>query len=331
MKPDEGLSGKKYTMKTKPGIYLLILGSMLLSACGAAPTAQVPPVVEQPSASPTPTLAAGASPEPTLTALPSATSDPAQILLEKRQQDILTYLSEPIDAAIAANGGDWFILLQELGGETLVARQADTPVWVDNLIHLPITVLFLRSIEDTGVTEMKVYLTVNRDYETSLRQTLFEMLVYGNETSAANVLGSIPRYGLNINQTLQAWNMADTSIPYKLSSPENLVSLLAGLANRSLLSDESTVLTFDMLDQGDKGSNPLYLHAPQGAIIHDKQVSVSTQDAMIGELAVVEVGDSTYLLAIFGFTSDKLPVPYVELAQAYASMVEAFWGYVEVR
>ena len=320
-------------MKIKPGIPLLILGSILLSACGHAATADVPPVVEQATASPTPGPAASATLTPTLTALPSATSttDPAQVLLEKRQQDILAYLAEPIDAAIAANGGDWFILLQELGGDALYARQADTPIWVDNIIHLPITMLFLRSIEDKGVTEMKVYLTVNRDYETSLRQTLFEMQVYGNESSAANVLRSIPKYGLNINQTLQAWDMADTSIPYKMSSPENLVTLLDGLESRSLLSDESTVITYDMLDQGDKASNPLYQLAPEGAIIHDKQVSVSTKDAMQGELAVVEVGGSTYLLAIFGFSSEKEPVPYVDLAQDYAQMVQAFWGYVEVR
>ena len=320
-------------MKNISRIRILAIGLILLSACGPAATADVTPIVDEVSASQTPGLAASATLTPTLTALPSATgtTDPAQILQEKRRQNILTYLAEPIEASIAANGGDWFIMLQELGGETLYARQADTPVWVDNIIHLPVTMLFLKAIEDKGVTEMKVYLTVNRDYETSLRQTLFEMLVYGNESSAASIVSTIPRYGLNINQTLQAWDMADTSLPNKMASAQNLVSLLDGLASRSLLSDESTVLTFDMLDQGDKASNPLYNHAPEGAIIHDKQVSVFTKDAMLGELAVVEVEGSTYLLAIFGFNSNKEPASYVELAQGYGEMVQAFWGYVEAR
>lgn len=323
-----------YDMKSKTRMTLLTIGLLLFSACGPAVTDVEKPVGEDVTVSPTPELMASATSLPgTATPLPSATSTPdaTQIFVEKKQQDILTHLVEPIDAVIAANGGDWFILLQELGGEMLYARQADTSVWVDNMVHLPATVLFLKAIEDTGVTEMKVYLTVNRDYETSLRQTLFEMLVYGNEASAASILSRIPKYGMNINQTLQAWNMADTSIPNKMSSPKNLVTLLDGLASRSLLSEESTVMTYDMLDQGDKVSNPLYKLAPEGSIIHDKQVAVSTSQAMLGELAVVEVGDSTYLLAIFGFNSDKAPATYASLAQSYARMAQAFWGYVEAR
>lgn len=316
-------------MKIKIGIYLLMIGSIVLSACGGAAA----PVMGEVPASHTPGPAASPTLPPTLTPLPSPTGTPdsTQTLQALRQQELHTLLVEPLEAAIAASGGDWFILLQEMDGEVLYEREADTPVWVDHIIHLPVSMLFLRAIEDTGVTEMKVFLTVNRDYETSLRQTLFEMQVYGNESAAASILGRIPKYGLNINQTLQSWNMADTSLPNKMASTQNLVSLLEGLASRSLLSEESSVLIEAMLDQGDKASNPLYQHAPAAVTIHDQGVAVSTREAMLGELAVVKAGDSTYLLAIFGFNSQRSPATYAALAQAYAEMVWAFWRYVEVR
>lgn len=319
-------------MKTRTEITLLVLVCMLLSACGGAPTSEVP-LTSQIPASQTPGPMASVTPAPTLTALPSPTStiDPTQDLLEQQRQDLRTYLEEPIEAAIAANGGDWFIMLQEMDGETLYTRQADTPVWVDNLIHLPITALFLKSIEDSGVTEMKVYLTVNRNYETSLRQTLYEMLVYGDETSSASILSTIPKYGMHINQVFQDWNMTDTSLPNKMASAQDLVSLLDGLASRSLLSEESTILIYDMLDQGEKNDNSLYIYASEGAGIHDQQVSVSTVQAMLGELAVVAVGGSTYLLAILGFGSDKQPASYAQLAQTYDQVAQSFWRYVGSR
>ncbi len=321
-------------MKFNPRKQIILFTIMFLSACGPAATADVAPVVEEAPASPTTGLAASATSLPaTLTPLPSITStmDPTQILLEKRQQDILTYLVTPIDAAISANGGDWFILVQELGGELLYSRQADSTIWVDNMIHLPFSMLLLKSLENYGITEIKVYLSNLRDYETSLRQTLFEMLVYGNETSATRVMRTIPQYGLNISETMQSWNAGDTIIPNKMSSPENLVTLLTGLTNRTLLSDESTVLIFDMLDQGDKASNPLYQLAPVEAVIHDKQVTISTSKSMLGEIAVVEYAEKTYLMALFGFASDQFPVTFVGLAQSYTQIMQAFWEFVQSR
>lgn len=319
-------------MKKRNLIFLIFLVLLLLSACGPAATTEVIPV-EQVPASQTPIQAASDTPAPTPTALPSATStsDPTLVMLEQYRRDLLAYLQDPIEAAIAAYGGDWYILLHEMGGESLYARQADTPVWVGNLIHLPITALFLKAIEDTGVTEMKVYLTVHRDYETSLRQTLYEMLVYGNQTAATSIEKSIPSYGMHVNQVLQDWDLADTSLPNRMSSAADMVRLMEGLASRELLSEESTVMIYDMLDQGDKTDNPLYQLAPQGTVMHDKQVSVFGENAMLGEVAVVESGGSTYLLAILGFSSAQQPATYAGLVQAYAGMAQAFWAYVGTR
>ena len=319
-------------MKNKNLIPLIVVALLLFCACGPTAPTEVSSG-EQVSTSQIPAQAVNDTPAPTLTALPSATStlDPTQTFLEQRNQDQLTYLQDPIEAVIAANGGDWFIQLQEMGGENLYIHQAEIPVWVDNLILLPVTVLFLRAIEDTGVTEMKVYLTVHRDYETSLRQTLYEMLVYGNQTAAVSIEKAIPSFGMRGNQVLQDWGMVDTSLTDKVSSAADMIRLLEGLASRELLSEESTVMTYDMLDQGDKTGNPLYQLAPQGTVIHDKQVSFYGENAMLGEVAVVETGGSTYLLAILGFNSNQNPATYNGLVQAYTGISQAFWEYVGAR
>jgi hypothetical protein len=240
-------------------------------------------------------------------------------------------LAEPIDEAIAASGGDWYILIQELDGEILYSRQADTSIRVDKMIHLPIAMLFLKSLEANHITAIKNYITNMRDYETSLRQTMLEMLAYGSDPAASSLVRTIPQYNLNVNETLQTWNAADTNIPYSLSSMVDLVRLMGGLYNHELLSDESSTLILDMLDLAVLSDNPLRENAPEGSLIYDKRVMIAGDGSMLGELAVIKTGDKTYLVSIFGLTTDLQPASYTDLVEASHQIARIFWEYAQSR
>jgi hypothetical protein len=308
-------------------ICLILL--LLLTACSPATAGSPSPVVP---AQTTQLPNSTSSPLPSLTPSQQATVTPnlTQALEEHKHQASLL-LAENMDIAIKASASNWYVQIQELGGEVLYSHLAETPIYMDKLIHLPIAMLYLKAIESNNVTEIKKYLAAHGDYTTTLRQTLYEMTVYGSQVAANSIISTIPDYNLDITETLKSWHSADTNLKAVFSSVGSMTFLMGGLYSRALLSEESTVLILDMLDQGVVVDNPLRDLAPSGVKIHDKRVVITGEGSMVGEVAVIDTGQIAYVVTIIGLGKDPSPERYADLLQTYEKIVQIFWGFTHVR
>lgn len=320
--------------KLKRPTFLLIL--LLLSAC--TPTmagnslsdvetsvSTIPPETTQHPTNP-PTLVS----TQTFTPQASPTLDLTQTQAESERQASLL-LAEGMDSALKTSSSEWHIQVQTLDGEVYFSHHADSSLFIDKLINLPLAMLFLHAIESTGVTEIKKYLAAHGDYTTTYRQTLYESTVYGSSIATASLLATIPDYGLNLTQTFATWQAPATNLQHGLSTAGDLSRLLAGLYSRSLLSEESTFLILNMLDQGILTGNSLRDLVPNGATYHEKHIVISGEGSMLGELAIIDTSQNVYLVVILGLGNDPSPESYTDLLQTYEQLCMVFWDYARER
>ena len=303
--------------------------TIFLSACGPAAAGTAPPT-KAVQTNPVPTQTTSFLPSLTATLSATPTSNLTQTLAEDERQATLL-LANAIDDALSASAAEWHIQIQTLDGKVLYTRLSDDPVYIDKLIHLPLAMLYLKGIESNNVTEIKKYLTAHGDYTTTLRQTLFESTVYDSQVAAKSLLTSIPDYGLNIIETLSSWEAAGTNLQHGQSTAGDLSRLMAGLYGRRMLSEESTILILDMLDQGVLSDDPLRDMAPAGTIIHDKRELISGQGSMLAEAAVIDTGHIVYLVTILGLGNDSSLARYADLLQTYEKIAATFWVYTGTR
>jgi hypothetical protein len=315
-------------MKKNLRIVIILIGLLLITSCRSS--AEVKPSAESTTSHPSSTVLSLATPtlQPTDTQSPSAT---ATLDLTARADIANQKLTDAINTALADHAGDWFIQVRTLDGQVIYSHQEDSPIYVDTMIHVPIAILFLKSLEINHITEIKKYITNMRDYETSQRQTLLEMIASGSQPAAKNLLNTIPKYNLVISQALQDWNVTNTNVVNATSTVQELNSWIGGLYSREMLTDESSVLVLDMLNLADLKNDPLRDLAPNGTIIYNKRVEISGESSLLGELAVIDTGQVTYLVCIFGQSSPTAPAGYLDLVQAYRAVSQVFWEEIKLR
>lgn len=307
-----------------------IIGFVIfLSACGPAVAIKT---TSTPAEQTTPFSTQFLTPLPSLTTKPTTftTPDLTQTLDTKEKQDTQR-LADAIDNALSTSLAEWHIQIQSLDGQVLYTHLADDSVYIDKLIHLPLAMVYLKAIESNNVTEIKKYLTSHGDYTTTLRQTLYESTVYDSPTAAKDLLASIPDYSLNITETLTSWGAIGTNLQHGLSTAGDLSRMLAGLYQKVILSEESTLLILDMLDQGVLDDNPLREKAPVDFIIHDKRELISGQGNMLAEIAVIDTGQHVYIVTLLGLGNDPSMERFADLSQTFEKVTAAFWIYAGVR
>lgn len=244
-------------------------------------------------------------------------------------------LARQIDLALAEAGGDWKILIKELEGPEIYARRSLDRVHVASVIKLTIAVLFLKSVEDLGITDLRTFLktgTADRSYQQLLRA----MLVDSEEDAAAVLEGEISANRLHVPNTLAAWGLPGIDLRARRATVQELVRLAELLYLGRLLPPEGTQILLELLEtytpNDDTRLGILRQRLPPGYHFYNKRGTITDGLMVVGDLAIVSLptpaGDRVFTLGIFAYQSQQ-PTTYERLDAAMPKVAQAFWEYTQ--
>lgn len=244
-------------------------------------------------------------------------------------------LARQIDQVLAEAGGDWKILIQEIGGQAVYSRRSLDRVHVASVIKLPIAVLFFKSLENLGETDLQAVLqtgTAGRTYE----QLLQAMLVHSEEYAADVLLYQLQVNQLNVPRTLEAWGLNGIDLKFRRSTVQELVRMAEKLYLGELLGNEATRILLEMLEaytpNDDTRLGAIRELLPAGYHFYNKRGTITDGIMVVGDLAIITfpglTGDRVYALGMFGYQSTQ-PTTYERLHTAVAQVALAFWEYAQ--
>jgi hypothetical protein len=247
------------------------------------------------------------------------------------------HLAGRIDAIIAKYGGDWHIVVKEVGGRVMYARGAEEPIHIASIIKVPIALLFFRSLELQGVlpADYHKYLVDNGDGRT-FEQLMYAMLVDSEEDSTARIVQNLRKNDLAIEKNLLGWGLTETKINGRISTASEVATIFEGLYAGKYVTPEARQMILGWLNQytpaDDTRIGILRQYLPDGFKIYNKRGTLIEPILVIADAAVVDVptpiGHKTFVIATFGFQSDDHPTNDVKLSLATEEMSVAIWNFV---
>lgn len=244
-------------------------------------------------------------------------------------------LARQIDQVLGEAGGDWKILIKELDGQEVYSRRSLDRVHVASVIKLAIAILFFKSLENLGETDLRAFLktgTAGRSYEQLLRA----MLVDSEEDAAGVLQNEIRVNQLNIQKTLEAWGLKGIDLYMRRSTVQELVGMAEKLYLGKLLGKEATWILLELLEtytpNDDTRLGAIRKRLPDGYHFYNKRGTITDGLMVVGDLAIISLptsaGDRVYGLGIFGYQSLQ-PTTYERLDAAVAQVAQAFWDFTQ--
>ncbi len=246
-------------------------------------------------------------------------------------------LSATIDEILAANGGEWHILIRDSQGETIYSRNAYRRLHAASVIKIPVALLFFSALENnpTRPENLTEYLSTRGPGRT-YAQLLTAMLVNSEEEATEELSAAIRKWGLDVPKTLTAWGAPNTDINLRTSTASELAGLLQGLYDGNLASPQAREIILPLMaeytpnDETRLGKLAEFLPGWQ---LYNKRGTVVEGLLVVGDAAILippqgEDGKS-YVLVIMGYpgevpTNDLLMVNTIEsIAEAFALYLQA--------
>ncbi|MCU0485131.1 MAG: class A beta-lactamase-related serine hydrolase [Anaerolineales bacterium] len=244
-------------------------------------------------------------------------------------------LAQQIDQLLERTGGDWKILIRELDGIEVYSRRSLDRVHVASVIKLAIAVLFMKSLETLGKTDLQGALetgTGGRSY----RQLLKAMLVDSEEDAAEVLQAEINTNQLNIPRTLEAWGLKGIDLVGRRATVQEMVQMAELLYQGQLVGAEATQILLDLLEtytpNDETRLGVIRGLLPAGSHIYNKRGTITDSVLVVGDLAVISspvfTGKGVYTLGIFAYQGTPLTT-YEKVDAAVQEIALAFWQYAQ--
>jgi hypothetical protein len=241
-----------------------------------------------------------------------------------------------LDTVMDSHGGDWYVAVVKLNGETLYMRQAAVPVDVGSMIKLPVAMLFFKSLELEGIApsdygEFLVEEGPGLTYEQLLR-ALFEK----SDLSAAKVLLSETRLaGLNVERVLEQWGLKNANLELRKLSAQDMVTLYEGLYSGRLVDPYAREYLLNLMGEiasnNDTRLGILQRSNPSSLDFYNHRGSPLDTIVAMGDSAIVSVpvvdGEDTYIVVLYGFFDDFVPTTDQALILAIEEMAQVLWSF----
>lgn len=215
-------------------------------------------------------------------------------------------LHKDIEAIIDKSKGNWRILIQEIGGQTLYARRPDKVLVPASVIKISIAMDLLQL--NKPLSEV----VKGR----SLDDLLHAMIVNSEEKATEilrNYLESLPNH--SIEETLQSWGVWHTKTNPRYTTAEDTTILLRGLYQNSFLPpvarDKLLGYMAEYTEDDDKRIGVLRSVLPSDCHIYNKRGTLYENMLVIADAAIVEIPDKNnsskkiYTMTFFGYRSPR--------------------------
>lgn len=239
-------------------------------------------------------------------------------------------LTASINEVLDNAGGEWHIFIKELDGEILYARNLHKVTHIASTIKVPLALLFMQSIqEEAGGLES--YLASHAYKDRSYEQIISAMLVESEEPATGAIYQITLKNGLNMPLTLEDWGIEETDIPYRTTTMYDLSLILEGLYRNEFVSEEKSQYILDLMgeytENDDDRLGLLKKDFPQ-AKIYNKRGTLTNDFLVIGDAAIVEIAEKTYLIMIVGNQDEAASVNNSDLENTLNDIVGIFGDYL---
>jgi hypothetical protein len=222
---------------------------------------------------------------------------PTEILRTENSTPSAQFSSD-VDRILESRGGHWNVLIKRVDGPIIYYRRAEELLYPGSAIQVPIAMLFFHALDQQGVDDYDAYIHANGAQDRTFHQ-LLQAMVVSSEGEATQVITRWTRERLNSNETLQTWDMHHTTLTPYQSTAWDIAVALEGLYDGRLVSSSARglilVLMIEHASADDAGIGVLREHLKDGHVF-----SKQAADMAIGDIAIVEVGQESYILVIFG-------------------------------
>ena len=239
-------------------------------------------------------------------------------------------LTASINAVLDNAGGEWHILIKELEGKTLYARDIHKITHIASIIKVPLALLFMQAIQEEA-GDLEDYLSSHAYEDRSYEQIISAMLVESEEPATDAIYQITLKNGLNIPLTLENWGIAETDIPYRTATLYDLSLLFEGLYLHEFVSEENSEYILDLMGEYTKNDEErlgiLKEDFPQ-ARIYNKRGTLINDFLVIGDAGIVEVNEKVYLVIIVGNQDETGSVNNSDLENTLEDIIGVFGDYL---
>jgi hypothetical protein len=240
-----------------------------------------------------------------------------------------------LDTVMDNRGGDWYVAVKNLNGETLYQRQAAVPVDVGSMIKLPVAMLFFKSLELEGIAPYEYSEYLVEEGPNLSYQQLLRALFNKSDLSAAQALISETRLaGLNVEDELRNWGLKNANLDLRKLSAQDMVTLYEGLYSGRLVDPYAREYILGLMDDSafvkDTCLGVLQKSNPASLDFYNHRGSTLDTIVAMGDSALVSVpvvdGEDTYVVVMYGFYSDYAPATDQDLMMAIEEKAQVFWS-----
>ena len=238
-----------------------------------------------------------------------------------------------MDRVFENYGGEWHVMVKEVGGKVLYALDANDSIHPASVIKVPLAMLFLESLHEREIDDLRLFLVERGTDGRTYQQLLYGMLVDSEEEATTSLLDYTDDQ-LVPAQVLRDWGFQYTSVNPRKTTVSEITRLFEDLWTRKILTDEESKIILEYLAVYTSGDDTrigvIRDQMPVGSHFFSKRGSLVQGRVIVGEVAILELGSQAYIVSIFGYPGTEKDAPtYDDLEDAIEDAAWVIWGYIE--
>jgi hypothetical protein len=250
--------------------------------------------------------------------------------IPERNLNDLTFGDE-IDSILDKVGGEWHVYIKKIGGRVIHSRMADEIIHPASVIKVPLAIQFFQALDYQG-DDLHEYLSQRGEGGRTYQQLLQAMLVESEE-KATQIIENSVNDRLNVNDTFAKWGVLETSFSPRRTTAEEMGRIFEGLYQGEWIKPEEQEIILELLSEfassDDTRLGVIRNELSVNEQFFNKRGSLFNGRIVVADVAIIENGDDTFIIALFGFPGSKDEAPtYDDLEAAIEDVAPVIWEYL---
>ncbi len=237
-----------------------------------------------------------------------------------------------MDKVFADYGGEWHVLVEEIGGEVYYALGINEIIHPASINKVPLALLFFEALNQRDFDDLRLFLVEHGTGGRTYQQLLRAMLVDSEEDATEILLDWTDDY-FNTTAKMAEWGAPNTTMNPRRTTVNEISMIFEGLYTKRWVTDEENEIILEFLAEYTSNDETrlgvMRNSLPTGSHFYSKRGSLVKGQVIVAEVAIIETPEKAFLISIFGYpgTGEEAPT-YDDLEQAVEDAAWIIWGYL---
>ena len=240
---------------------------------------------------------------------------------------------DQLDSILNETGGEWHVYIKEIGGRVIYSRESREVINPASVIKVPLAIQFFQALDYPEEADINEYLSSHGFRGRTYMQLLSAMLV-NSEEDATELLQEWVEDRISVKDSFARWwGALKTTYTPRRTTAEEISKIFESLYQGLWLLPEERQIILDLMSEYSPGDDTrlglLNQYLPDDYRLFNKRGSNAQGIVIVGDVAVIEMGDRVYVVAMFGYPGpgDDSPT-YDDLETAIEETVPSIWFYL---